>query len=115
MIPYDPNSAIHVFDGGRMDLAREYRDNPRGPFGPELQRILDRMRSTPLEGRYALLVDRPFESYRLVRLSGRRGVPPTPVDGVSYASIAEAEWDIFKRRWKDLTGHDVVLDGGHGG
>ena len=92
-----------------MDLAREYRDNPRGPYSLELQRILDRMRTTPMKGRFALIVVEPFRRWGLARLSGVRGVPPEPVEGVTYTSMAEAEWDIFKRRWKDLTGVTVTI------
>lgn len=49
----------------------------------------------------------PFRKFALARLSGERGVPPEVVDGVTYASIAEAEWDIFKRRWQELTGREL--------
>lgn len=92
-----------------MDLAIEYRENPRGPYSLELQRILDRMRLTPMDGRFALIVLEPFKSWGLARLSGVRGVPPTPIEGVIYDSMAEAEWDIFKRRWEELTGVPVTV------
>ena len=109
MILDDPGNAVHTWDGSRMDLAEEYRGQPRGPFSPELQRILDRMRLTPMQGRYALVVLDPFRRWALVRLSGVRGVPPTAVDEVEYSSLAEAEWDIFRRRWKDLTGVEISV------
>ena len=92
-----------------MDLALEYRTSPRGPFSPELQRILDGMRMTPVKGRYALVAIEPFKRWGLVRLSGIRGVPPSPVEGVVYSSMADAEWDLFKRRWKALTGIAVTV------
>ena len=60
MLLYDPDGARFTFDGSRMDLAREYRDRPRGPFSPELQKVLDRMRTTPMKGRYALIVVKPY-------------------------------------------------------
>lgn len=110
MLLYDPEMSVFQFDGHRMDLAAEYRDNLRGPFSLELQRILDRMRTTPMKGRFALVVVEPFKKFALARLSGERGVPPTLVEGVFYRSIAEAEWDIFKRRWKELTGVDVTVE-----
>ncbi len=109
MIRHDPETPVHVWDGTRMDIALEYRNRPRGPFGLELQRILDRMRMTPVKGGYVLIVREPFRRWQLARLSGIRGFPPSPVGAVSYASLAEAEWDIFKRRWKDLTGIAVTL------
>ncbi|MCL4187058.1 MAG: hypothetical protein KJZ85_05570 [Rhodobacteraceae bacterium] len=115
MLLYDPEGATYQIDGSRMDLAREYRDRLRGPFGHELQKVLDRMRNTPMKGRYALIVVVPFREYALCRLSGVRGVAPEVVPGVRYRSMAEAEWDIFKRRWRDLTGQEVTVeDAAHG-
>lgn len=110
MLLYDPNNATYQIDGTRMDLAREYRDNLRGPYSLELQRMLDKMRSTPMKGRFALLVVEPFRKFALARLSGERGVPPALVDGVTYGSIPEAEWDLFKRRWEELTGMPVTIE-----
>lgn len=113
MILCDTDDATYTWEGTRMDLAEEYRRSLRGPFSPELQRILDRMRMTPMRGRYALVILEPFRRWGLVRLAGERGVAPSPVEGVEFVSIAEAEWEIFKRRWKDLTGVPVsVGDGG---
>jgi len=109
MICYQPETPTYRWDGNRQDLALEYRRMIRGPFGLEVQKILDRMRSTPLRGRLILLVLEPFQLWGLARLSGERGVPPVRVEGVTYASMAEAEWDIFKRRWEDLTGVPVTV------
>ncbi len=111
MIPYDPNSAILEFDGNRMDLAKEYRNNIRGPFSLELQQILDKMRTTPLNGRFVILISKPFEEFSLAQLTGVRGENPKLVEGVKYSSIAEAEWDIFKRRWALLSGIEINIEG----
>ena len=109
MLLYDPDSSIYNIDGTRMDLAKEYRDNLRGPFSSELQKILDKMRTTPLKGRFALIIIKPFEEFGLARLSGKRGVPPIPIEGKKYYSMAEAEWDIFKLRWHELTGKTITI------
>ena len=73
MIPYDPNSAILQFDGNRMDLVIEYRNNIRGPYSLALQQILDKMRTTPLKGRFVILIKKPFTEFQLAQLSGIRG------------------------------------------
>lgn len=109
MLLYDPSASVFEFDGNRMELAEEFRDNQRGPYSFELQRILDRMRTTPLKGRYVLLIVEPFRVWQLARLSGERCVAPALEEGVRYTSAAMAEWDIFKRRWKDLTGVTVTV------
>ena len=111
MLLYDPESSIYEIDGSRMDLAMEYHDNLRGPYSNELQKILDKMRTTPLEGRFVLIIIVPFKVFGLARLSGKRGVAPTPVKGITYNSISEEEWDIFKRRWYQLTGIPVTVEG----
>ena len=105
---YDQDSSIYSWDGNRMDLAQEYRNNIRGPFSSELQKVLDRMRTTPLRGRYALRVVEPFTEFALVRLSGDRMIPPIDMEGIRYRSILDAEWDIFRRRWQEIT--DVAID-----
>ncbi|MFL2812968.1 MAG: hypothetical protein ACJZ8H_04110 [Paracoccaceae bacterium] len=110
MIPYDPNSAILQFDGNRMDLVIEYRNNIRGPYSLALQQILDKMRTTPLKGRFVILIKIPFKEFQLAQLSGTRGRNPEIVKGVIYKSIVEAEWDIFKRRWFLLTGIKVTVE-----
>ncbi len=109
MIRYDPESPIYRWNGNRMDLAEEYRDNLRGPYSLELQKILDRMRTTPMQGRFALIVVEPFKRWQLAKLSGIRGVPPEVVDHAFYTSMAEAEWDLFKRRWETLSGIPVTI------
>ena len=63
-----------------------------------------------MKGRFVLLVVEPFYKFQLARLSGERGVPPEPVPGAIYHTMAEAEWDIFKRRWVELTGQPVTVE-----
>ena len=65
------------------------------------------MRTTPLKGRYVLIIIKPFKEFSLAQLSGVRGVKPKQVPGVTYHSLAEAEWDIFKRRWTFLSGVEI--------
>ena len=108
MLFCNENTSIYSWDGNRIDLAQEYRNNLRGPFSSELQKVLDRMRTTPLRGRYALRVVEPFKEFALVRLSGDRMIPPRDVEGVRYKSILDAEWDIFQRRWQEITGIAII-------
>ena len=104
MATYNESTSIYSWDGHRLDLADEYRSNLRGPFSSELQKILDRMRTSPLAGRYAVRIIIPFKKFALVELSGVRGVPPSDIEGITYETISDAEWDIFRRRWKQITG-----------
>lgn len=97
-------------DPARLDLVEEFRRNPRGPHGEELQKLLHRMRwaGDPAEGgRYVLLVQEPGRRWMLARLPNRRGQPIEPLPNHVYTSLAEAEWDVFKRRWHALTGQEL--------
>mgnify|MGYP006158336599 FL=1 len=109
MLLYSSKNSIYKIDGSRMDLAKEYRDKLKGPYSFELQSILDRMRTSSLNGRFVLIVIEPFKRFGLARLSGKRGEPPKIIDDVIYNSISEAEWDIFKRRWFELTGYNINI------
>lgn len=88
-------------------LIDEFRQRPIGQHSPDLQRVLNTMRSTPRAGRYCLICTKPFAEWQLARMSGQRGVPPAPVAGVFFASREDAEWEVFRRRWKELTGEDI--------
>lgn len=85
----------------------EFRARPFGRHSPDLQRILNAMRGGPLAGKYVLVCTRPFREWKLARHPGRPGLPIEVVDGPVFASREEAEWAVFKLRWKDLTGEDL--------
>ena len=85
----------------------EFRQQPFGPHSPDLQRVLNRMRGAPNAGKYCLICTKPFREWQLARLSGRRGVPATPIPGEIFTSLADAEWAVFRRRWRELTGEDL--------
>ncbi len=85
----------------------EFRQRPIGPHSPDLQRVLNTMRSGSNVGRYCLICTKPFAEWQLARMSGRRGSPATPIDGEIFTSREEAEWAVFRRRWKELTGEDL--------
>ena len=40
-------------------------------------------------------------------MSGQRGVPAAPIDHDVFTDLAEAEWAVFRRRWRELTGEDL--------
>ena len=85
----------------------EFRQNPLGPHSPNLQRVLNLMRGAPTAGKYCLICTKPFSEWRLARMSGQRGVPAAPIDHDVFTDLAEAEWAVFRRRWRELTGEDL--------
>jgi hypothetical protein len=87
-------------------LAQEFRAQPHGRHSAELQRVLNRMRSEPFPGRHILVQERKGAPYRLARLG------PTPADPISYTgdtfvTLEEAEWAVFKLRWRSLFGREL--------
>jgi hypothetical protein len=101
-------SAAHwPIDPTRLDLVDEFRRKPRGPHGDELQKLLHRMRwagDPQASGRYVLVVKEPGRRWVLARLPPARGEPIELLSNQVFTSIAEAEWEVFKRRWEAFTG-----------
>lgn len=98
---------MYEIDPSRLDLAHEFRRRPLGHHSPELQAVLDRMRSAPIEGKHCLIVETPRARWLLARMTGNP-LRPVPVPGVVFTDLAEAEWTVFKLRWHAMTGHDLA-------
>ncbi len=95
-------------DPSRSDLAREFKARPYGVHSPDLQAVLSLMRSDPPDGRHVLFCTKPHEEWVLARISGD---PPRAVmlDDATFTSLEEAEWAVFRMRWKALTGEELDL------
>lgn len=95
-------------DPARLDLAQEFRARPFGAHSVELQQLLHRMRSGPIAGRFFLMMTRPHEEWTLARMS--EDPPLLPIlTGPVFTDLAEAEWHVFKLRWRELTGAELEL------
>ncbi len=95
-------------DPGRLDLAREFRDNPGGPHSPALQRVLQILRWQPVAGKRVLVVLEPGRRWRIGINPGRRGAP-IEFEGEVLTNSAEAQWALFRRRWEIATGEALQL------
>lgn len=82
---------------------------PYGRHSDELQRILNVFRSQPLEGNYCVVCVKPHQEWVLARFGASSRVRPT-ITGPSFSSLADAEWHVFKCRWKDHTGETLEID-----
>ena len=91
-------------------LAREFRAAPIGHHSPNLQALLRLFRGQPVAGKHAILCTRPNREWMLVQLSGSKDEPLVLHPDIRFHSLEEAEWEIFKLRWKDFTGRELVLD-----
>ena len=84
------------------DLIAEHEARPMGQHSDHLERMLNYFRKAPIPDKYAVYCEKPFESYRVVALSGLPGVPPRTVDDKTYPSLEEAYHAVFLRRVNDL-------------
>ncbi|EAQ43969.1 hypothetical protein MED193_00485 [Roseobacter sp. MED193] len=100
MARYQISDSDHPF-------AREFLAQPIGYHSPGLQRVLNRMRGADWAFKYILVIEERHSKWRLGKLPKARGSKVEMVEGVVYFDLLEAERDIFKRRWMDLTGQDV--------
>ncbi len=87
--------------------AAEFRADPLGMPGPGLQRVLNLLRGGPKSGKYVLVVKEPFRRWILGRLPAERGQPVELLDGMEFTDLAEAEWAVFRLRWKAHTGQNL--------
>ena len=107
MLVHYASAAHWPVDPSRLDLVEEFRRRPRGPHSDELQKLLHRMRwsgDPGAGGRYVLVVREPGRRWVLARLPRERGQPVELLSNHVFASLAEAEWEVFKRRWEALAG-----------
>lgn len=84
----------------------EFRQNPIGNHSPRLQRVLNLFRGASMAGKYVLICRKPHEEWVLGQLTGNRGEPITMTNQV-FHSIEDAEWYVFRQRWKHYTNEDL--------
>tara|TARA_R110002126_G_scaffold291786_1_gene458198 strand:- start:12045 stop:12371 length:327 start_codon:yes stop_codon:yes gene_type:complete len=90
-----------------LAFAREFMETPIGYHSPGLQRVLNRMRGADWTRKYVLVIEERYRLWRLAQLPVGRGAQVEIIEGVVYTDLVEAERDIFRRRWKDLTGQNL--------
>lgn len=84
------------------ELIAEHEATPLGQHSEPLERLLLYFRRQPLPDKYAIQVVEPFSAYRIVALSGQRGVAPRIVEDKLYQSQDAAYHGVFMRRVHDL-------------
>ena len=89
-------------------LAQEFRARPHGRHSADLQRVLNRMRSEPFAGHYILVQEHKGLPYRLAQLGATQS-EPISYTGDTFVTLAEAEWAVFKLRWRRLFGSDLTI------
>jgi hypothetical protein len=70
--------------------------------------VLNRMRSEPFAGHYILVQEQKGLPYRLAQLGATQS-EPISYTGDTFVTLAEAEWAVFKLRWRRLFGSDLTI------
>lgn len=84
------------------EVIDEHRRCPLGQHSEALERLLLYFRRAPMADKYAIIAVEPFKAYRIVALSGQRGVAPRLVEDKIYPTQDEAYHGVFMRRVQDL-------------
>jgi len=85
----------------------EFRKKPIGAHSPGLQRLLNVMRIDRGGVQYILVCRRRFAEYVIGRMPPNRADPIEIEDDLVFSTREAAEWELFRRRWREHTGEDI--------
>jgi len=94
------------------NLALEFKKNlfdKNFYHSPSLQRILNLFRSNFDEKKYAIYQPSNKNFWYLTNLPKKRGQKIKINYKISFKSILDAEWYVFKKRWKKHTGKSLKI------
>ena len=107
---YLGTQGMYTIDPERIELAREFRGRPFGEHSPDLQYLLNLMRrpnrDTPF---HVLVMTEPHRRWTLALMEPGAAAAPRLTNTV-FTSLEDAEWHVFKLRWKALGGEDLPID-----
>lgn len=86
----------------------EFRAGPIAAHrSPGLQRVLNIMRMYRGGDQYILIARREFKDYVIGRMPARREEPIVVEGEMAFSSREAAEWELFRRRWREHTGETI--------
>ena len=90
-----------------VPFAEEFRRDPFGDHSPRLQEILMLFRGEPVEGKFVLVSTKPLQEWVIGKVSDDRSKPIEILTDHVFTRIEDAEWAVFKLRWKRYSGFDL--------
>ena len=100
---------MYSIDPNRIELAREFKATPWGEHSPDLQYLLHLMRKPGREPFPVLFMTEAWRRWTLAWMDPARPGAPQ-LTNTTFDDLREAEWHVFKLRWKAMTGVDLELD-----
>ncbi len=88
-------------------LIEEFKRKPIGHHSPDLQRLLNQLRGAPMADKHCLVVIEPNREWQLAKTTGVRG-EPVKLLSHRFTNLVDAEWHVFRLRWKSLTGETLA-------
>ncbi|MCZ6720353.1 MAG: ABC transporter permease [Alphaproteobacteria bacterium] len=101
-------SSIYKIQPEDRKYVAEYRRNPVGHHSPGLRRILTLFRGAPMPGKHVLVCVKPHEEWVLGQVADEPGKPVKILKNKVFHDLKDAEWAVFKIRWKQHTGEDIA-------
>lgn len=99
---------MFTIDPRRTDLALEFKRRPFGPHSPELQAVLNVLRSSRHCQNLLLVCTQPHTEWVLAEKQPD-GLPPRLFSDPVFSSLEEAEWHAFRLRWEAVTGKTLSV------
>ena len=87
----------------------EFRRCPIGKHSPGLMRVLNTMRNDLTGNQVVLVCRKPFAEWVIGHMPPDRGDPIVLEEEPVFTSREAAEWAVFCRRWRHLTGESINM------
>jgi len=97
---------MYKVDPDALHLAQEFKAKPIGKHSAELQKVLHLFRGAAQKDKHVLVCTKPHKRWVLGQLTGVRG-EPVRLTNHAFDRLEDAEWHVFKLRWKQYTGRDL--------
>ena len=81
-------------DPTRLDLCAEFRNNPFGPHGPELQKLIKLLRWERIESRYILVQPKRNDPWYLAHTTGPKTHPLELFRDQGFSDLKSAYWAL---------------------
>jgi hypothetical protein len=91
------------------ELLKYFRTTTTKTRPLKLNRLLNRLRMGPMEGKPVIVCTKPYSEYAIGRLGNKRGAP-VALESERYAALSDAQWAVLKIRWAELTPYPWPAD-----
>ncbi len=99
---------MYQIDPSRTDLVEEFRNNLYGPYSPELNLVVNRLRLMPMGDRHILVCTKNGCEWMLAKMPSKRGAAVELFKDRLFTNYDEGIWEVFRMRWQTVTGESLA-------